>query len=150
MMKSIPTEDDWDDYDKEFVLDLDVNYARGQFFGKSNAEMLSRYKDHVLMRAEDLHWMPRKPFQYYVFGFRDFVRNGEFGFYESSDAASAFLGLILQKLKEQPNHILPVISELLRDVEYIAANQEKYEADADIYGNFMDIYNEILILAKHN
>lgn len=149
MMKSIPTEDDWADYDKESVLDLDVDYARGQYFGKSNAEMLSKYKDHVLMRAEDLYWMPRKPFQYYVFGFRDFVHNGDFGFYESSDAASAFLGLILQKLKEQPSHILPVISELLKDVEYIAKNQDMYEADSDIYGNFIDIYNEILILAKH-
>ena len=149
MNGKIPTEDDWNEYDREFVLDLDVNYARGQFFGKSNAEMLPQYKDHVLMRAEDLHWMPKKPFQYYVFGFRDFVRNGKFGFYESSDAASAFLNLILQKLKEQPDHILPVVPELMNDVKYIASNQAIYEADADIYGNFMDIYNEIRSLTKH-
>ena len=111
--------------------------------------MLPQYKDHVLMRAEDLHWMPKKPFQYYVFGFRDFIRTGNFGFYESSDAANAFLRLILQKLKEQPDHILPVISELMKDVKYIASNQGIYKADAYIYGNFMDIYNEIISLAKH-
>lgn len=148
MISEIPTEEDWSDYDKEFILDLDVKYARGQFFGMSNAQMLPRYKDHVLMRAEDLHWMPIKPFQYYVFGFRDFVRKGDFGFYESSDAASAFLGLILQKLKEQPSHILPVIPELMKDIEYIAENQSMYEADIDIYGDFMGIYNEIVSLAK--
>ncbi len=148
MNNKIPTKDDWSDYDRELILDLDVNYARSQFFGKSNAEMLPLYKDQVLMRAEDLHWMPKKPFQYYVFGFRDFIRTGDFGFYESADAASAFLNLILQKLKEQPDHVLPVISELIKDVEYIASNQEIYEAYEDIYGNFMDICKEIQSLTK--
>ena len=142
-MKQIPTEEDWGDYQRGRIEDLDVAYAHDVFIGKSNSEMLPEYKDHVLMRSEDLHWMPKKPFQYYIFGFRDYVKNGEFGFYESSDAASSFLRLILHKLKEQPDHILPVIPELFKDIEYIANNQALYDADEDIYGNFTELLSEI-------
>lgn len=142
-MKQIPTEEDWGDYHRGRIEDLDVAYAHDVFIGKSNTEMLREYKDHVLMRSEDLRWMPKKPFQYYIFGFRDYVMNGDFGFYESSDAASAFLGLILYKLKEQPDYILPVLEALFKDIEYIANNQAVYDADEDIYGNFKELLAEI-------
>lgn len=142
-MQQIPTEEDWGEYQRGKIEDLDIAYAHDVFIGKSNSEMLHQYKDHVLMRAEDLYWMPEKPFQYYILGFRDYVINGNFGFYESSDAASSFLQLILRKLKQQPDHILPVLPDLYKDIEYIANNQKLYEADEDIYGNFMDLLAEI-------
>jgi len=142
-MKQIPTEEDWGEYLQGRIEDLDVAYAHDVFIGKSNSDMLPEYKDHVLMRSEDLHWMPKKPFQYYIFGFRDYVINGDFGSYESSDAASSFLQLILHKLKEQPDHILPVLPGLLKDIEYVAKNQALYDADEDIYGNFIEVLAEI-------
>jgi hypothetical protein len=91
--------------------------------------------------------MPIKPFQYYVFGFRDYVIKQEFGFYESSDAASSFLELILIKLKEQPEQIKPILEELMSDIEYIASNQKLFDADVDIYGDFLVLFNQIKELA---
>ena len=91
--------------------------------------------------------MPKKPFQYYVFGFRDFVIQQNFGICESSDAASSFLNLILYKLEKQPDFILPVIEKLFPDIEFIADNQVLYDADEDIYGNFQEKFANIKKLA---
>ncbi|AJQ97204.1 hypothetical protein [Gynuella sunshinyii] len=142
-MNQIPTEEDWIESPSGLIEDLDVLHAHDIFIGKSNAEMLPEYKGHVLMLSEDLYWMPKKPFQYYIFGFRDYVINGDFGFYERSDAASAFLELILIKLKKQPDYVLPVLPDLFKDIEYIANHQALYEADEDIYGNFKALWAEI-------
>lgn len=147
-MGTVPTEQDWGDCNSGRIEDLDLKYAHDVFIGKTNEEMRRHYKDHVLMRAEDFHWMPQKPFQYYIFGFRDFVLRRDFGVFENSDAASSFLQLILLKLKEQPDHILPVLSQLMPDIEFIANNQELYEADKDIYGEFKDILREISELSN--
>jgi hypothetical protein len=133
-MTAIPSEEDWDNY-KE---DLDATYAHNLFIGKSNEQMLPEYKGRVLARWEDIFSMPKKPFQYYIFGFREFVILQNFGFCESSDAASSFLNLILVKLEKQPDYILPVIEKLFPDIEFLANNQELYDADESIYGNFKD------------
>jgi hypothetical protein len=142
-MNMVPTEEDWGEYNSGRIEDLDLKYAHGVFTGKTNEEMLPLYKDHVLMRAEDIHWMPKKPFQYYIFGFRDYVIRRDFGFYESSDAASSFLRIVLLKLREQPEFILPVLSKLMPDIEFIANNQELYDADIDIYGDFKELLHQI-------
>jgi hypothetical protein len=145
-MHSVPTETDWENYTE----DLDANYAHNLFIGKTNEQMLAEYKDLVLARSEDIFWMPKIPFQYYVFGFRDFVISRDFGICESSDAASSFLNLIIYKLENQPDFILPVLSELLNDIEYISNNQILYEADEDIYGNFKEKFQKIQKLSKQN
>jgi hypothetical protein len=133
-MNTIPTEADWEDYSDH----LDIKYAHDMFIGKTNEQMLSEYKDRVLSRSEDIFWMPKRPFQYYICGFRDFVMRQDFGLCESADAASSFLNLIVHKLENQPDFILPILQQLLPDIEFIANNQELFEADEEIYGNFQD------------
>ena len=145
-MTQIPTEQDWENY----KADLDANYAHGIYFGKSNSEMLPLQRNHVLSRSEDISWMPKNPFQYYVLGFRDFVIARNFGFYESSDAASSFLLLVLNKLEKQPEFILPIYSELASAIEFIAKNQSLYEADLDIYGDFLELYLKITKCVKEH
>jgi hypothetical protein len=93
--------------------------------------------------------MPKKPLQYYIFGFRGYVINGSLGFYESSAAASSFLRLILVELKEQPDYILPVLPSLIKDIGYIANNQKLYDADEDIYGSFIGLLAEIYQYANN-
>lgn len=144
-MKSVPTENEWENY-KE---DLDAKYAHDLFIGKTNEQMLPEYKDRVLARSEDIYWMPIKPFQYYIFGFRDFVIQQDFGICESSDAASSFLNLVIYKLEEKPEFILSVLPELMKDIEFIANNQELFDADEDIYGSFKDKLQEIKRLYKN-
>jgi hypothetical protein len=100
------------------------------------------------LRSEDIFWMPKKPFQYYIFGFCDFVIRQDFGILESSDAPSSFLDLILYKVEKQFDYILPILPRLLKDIEYIANNQELYDADEDIYGNFQEKLAHIKELSR--
>ena len=138
---SVPTEADWkDDADADHTLySLDVTHAFQTFAGKANQEMQSRFFQNVLGCAEDLDYLPRIPFQYYMLGFRDFVMAGNFGWCDSSDAASSFLNRICRKLKEQPHFIRPIMPDLMPAVIYVSENQQLFDADVDIYGNFKAI-----------
>ena len=111
----VPTEADWGDYQ----ADLDQTHAHKLFAGRTNQEMLPHFRSNVIERTDELRWMPEVPFRYYVLGFRDFVIAGEFDQLEASDAASCFLGLVLEKLERQPGYILPILPQLL------PANQHK-------------------------
>jgi hypothetical protein len=138
-MKHIPTEEDWGNYKDN----LDSNYTHKTFYGKSNHEMQQKFKENVIELVEDLRWMPEKAFQYYMIGFRDYVMSDEFGFYDEADSTCCFLELIIQKLEEQPTHIIPILPDLIEAAEYIGKNQSKYDADEDLYGNFNDKLNKI-------
>jgi hypothetical protein len=139
----VPTEQDWGDYRE----DLDQEYAHRVFAGKKNAEMQPLFQDNVIERTSDLRSMPSVPFKYYMIGFRDFIRAGDFGHpCDAADGASCFIRLVLEKLEAQPDHILPIMPELLPTVEYVANHQAEYEADESIYGSFVEIYKQIQAL----
>lgn len=57
--------------------------------------------------------MPKIPFRYYMLGFRDYLMAGKFPEFDVADAATSFLGLVEQKLAKQPDHIFPIMAELL-------------------------------------
>ncbi|HZV88613.1 MAG TPA: hypothetical protein VFF95_13770 [Candidatus Binatus sp.] len=128
----IPTEADWGDYQG----DLDRAYAHKLFAGRSNQEMIPHFRRNVIERTDELRWMPELPFRYYMLGFRDFVMAGKFDPLWASDAASCFVGLVLEKLEKQPRHILQIMPELLPAVRYVAMNQSLFEASENVYGSF--------------
>jgi hypothetical protein len=84
--------------------------------------------------------------RYYILGFRDFITAKQFEFLDGSDAASCFLGLVLEKLENHPMLIVPVMPELLPAVEYVARNQSLFDADESIYGNFLKKLSRIQTL----
>jgi hypothetical protein len=90
--------------------------------------------------------MPKVPFQYYMIGFRDYMKSGNFKSTWASSSASCFLGLTLEKLERHPDHILAIMLELLPTIEYVANNQTKFEATERIYGNFPEIFKRIQTL----
>lgn len=132
MKDQIPSEKDWAGCDKE----PESRYAYRIFLGKTNEEMQESFRENVLERVEDLRWMPAKPFRYYMIGFRDYVMSGEFGFYDEADASCCFLELIIQKLEGHPDHILPILPDLMDAAEYVGTHQQEYDADEDIYGSY--------------
>jgi hypothetical protein len=141
----VPTEEDWGDYRS----DLDWQYAHRQFAGRTNEEMLPRFRENVLMASEDLSAMPAVPFQYYVLGFRDHILNWQFvsdsdaESCEGASAASCFLNLVLWKLEESPDQVLPIIPELLPALRRIAENQAAFNASEEIYGCFAEKLSRI-------
>lgn len=128
----IPTEVDWGDY----KADLDQAYAYRVFFGKNLDQVIPEFKRNILGRVEDLHFMPAIPFQYYIFAYRKFVLSLQKDDYDAPDAASAFLGLIINRLEETPQDVLPVMDDLWDTIKYVASNQSFFDADEDIYGSF--------------
>ena len=87
----IPGPKEWEGY-KE---DLDVQYAHKLFFGKSVSEVIEHFtvSGRCIERADELLFMPRKAFQYYVFAFAEYLKSEES--IGESDAASPFLNLLL-------------------------------------------------------
>jgi hypothetical protein len=131
---SVPTEEDWGDYSS----DLDQNHAHSVFAGRTNQEMQPFFRRNPIMMTDELRWVPDVPFRYYMLGFRDFVMAGEFDVPYASDAASCFLGLVLEKLENHPLVIAPIMPKLLSAVEYVARNQKLFDADEEIYGSFLE------------
>lgn len=98
--------------------------------------MQSHFRKTTLGAAEDLHWMPKIPFQYYMIGFRDFITAENFEPGEPSDAASCFLNLIINKLENHPDFIVTIMPDLMPTIEFVASHQARFKANIDIYGNF--------------
>jgi hypothetical protein len=144
---SPPTEKDWGDYKS----DLDHNDAHSVFAGRTNQEMQPFFRRNPIQMTDELRWMPGVPFRYYMLGFRDFIVAKDFDFLEASDAASCFLGLVLEKLEKQPHEIVPIMPELLPTAEHIAENQAVFEADINICGKFLEKLARIkTICAMHS
>lgn len=133
-MKQVPLEEDWGNYSDN----LDIASAHEVFAGRTNDEMQQEFKKNVLERVADLRCMPLVPFQYYIFGLKQYIDSGDFGDFDKPDAASSFIGLVEKKLKAQPNYVVPMLQDLISTIQYIGDNQESFEADIDIYGNLKD------------
>jgi hypothetical protein len=103
------------------------------------------FRRNPVALTDELRSMPEMPFRYYMLGFRDFVVARDFDD-SGSDAASCFLGLIIEKLENHPRHIMPIMPDLLSAIEYVARNQSAYHAGEHIYGNFMEHWKRIQTL----
>jgi hypothetical protein len=140
----IPTDADWADWPDAAIrpLDLDEQYARDKFAGKSFEEAVQMFEENVLTRSEDVSYMPPVPFRYYMLAFKAWVllvvEKAEDVFSDAPDAASSFLRLIELMLEHAPDSIGPIMPELLPAVDFVEANQERYDADKDIYGDFRE------------
>ena len=135
----IPTEADWGNYED----DLDQEWAHRLYAGRSNEEVQVHFRNNPVEAASDLRFMPEVAFRYYMLGFRDHINAGEFKDLNASDAASCFIRLALQKLETQPRHIAPIMPALLLALEYVAKNQQAFDAVEDIYGSFYGSFPEI-------
>ena len=147
ILNDVPTEDDWEWGGEGFrCSDLDKRDAHDKFFGKSIEDMLPYFKELPLSASEDLWFMPDTPFRYYVLAFKMLLMSqkniDELGC-DASDAASTFLCLLRHKLENSPQLVLPVMEELMPVVEHVAANQNLFDADPEIYGSFPDKLVEI-------
>ena len=96
------------------------------------------FRQNPIERTDELRWMPEVPFQYSMLGFRDCAMGRDFDLLPAPDAASCFLSLVIEKLEKQPQHIVPIMRELLPAIEHVAGNQALFEADESIFGNFLE------------
>lgn len=134
----IPSEAEWSGHES----DLDAQYAYDKLFGKSITEVQQMFGDtDVLARAEDLPFMPVRAFQYYIFGFTQFLQSESA--LRNSDAASCFLRLLLARESEEPGSVSDIYIELAPTVDFVASRQEYFDADIDIYGSFPELAQQL-------
>ena len=136
----VPDSDEWGPESG----DLDVEYARGIFFGKSAQQMAPLFARNVLERVDEIRFMPDACFPYYMLALRDYVLLEPTKASEMApDAASSFIGLIAEKLAQHRALIQPLMAELLPALEYLVRHQAEYGAEVDIYGDFGERVAEI-------
>jgi hypothetical protein len=119
---NVPNESDWENY----LDDLDTKYTYKNFFGKSNEQMQALFKMNIMAFAGDLYWMPIKPFQYYILGYRDFVLKRDFESLDSPDAASIFLNLIYKHLEKNQHFVIPIFNQIKDSIDYVAELKTKH------------------------
>ena len=131
----IPTEKEWN----IDLKDRDAKYALEIFQGLTLEEAQREFRLNVIERCENLRRMPEIPFQFYMIAFKNYIESDDFRDFDAPDSASCFINLIAEVIQDHPSYIKPIISELISVAEKVASNQEKYEADLDIYGDFNDV-----------
>ena len=93
--------------------------------------------------------MPQEPFRYYIGAYAAYLSQEKaLEDSEISSAASCFLELILDKLRESPRILEPVLPELLPVAEYVARHQDLFDADVKIFGDFLKLYEQIKNLVE--
>lgn len=139
-LASVPSEEDWGEYE----ADLDQKYAHEMFAGKNLDEALSQFDEGVIDVVDKLRFMPVTPFRYYMLALRNYVMSERALVSDMApDAASSFLNLVEEKIRNSPESIRPIMDAIVPAVEYVAANQTLFGADVDIYGSFADKLAEI-------
>lgn len=135
---SIPAEKDWENWKD----DLDTRCAYRQFGGKSLSEAADLFVENALYYQEDLYWMPKIPFRFYLRAYSKYLLSDRS--IGDSDGASCYLRLIRAKLATDPDHILDIFESIFPSVQHVAKNQARYDADKEIYGDFSELFLEIM------
>jgi hypothetical protein len=137
-IRKIPGSDAWLGHES----DLDVKYAHKLMFGKTTSEIQGLFGGvRSIERADELLFMPRRAFQYYVFAFAEFVISDQA--VGDSDSASPFLLLLINREKRDPGSVSQIYEELIPVVEHVASSQSHYNADENIYGNFSELADQL-------
>lgn len=135
----VPNRSDWGDIDKK---DLDANWAFKQFFGKSFTEAESMFQENAMYYQEDLQSMPSSPFNFYAPALAKYITSQRAR--DDSDGASSFLNMVKWVLQNQREIVAKETEQLLVEAsDYVAKNQQLYDADVDIYGSFSETYSKI-------
>ena len=126
----IPTREDWGD----FAGDFDAADAFRNFFGKSNRQMKSEFSQYALMRAQDLRFMPSRPFAYYIKGLADFVRFGSYDV-DAPDIANSFISVIQDRADSVPWAFSSALNEVNDALNFIMSNSDRFCTHPEIYGD---------------
>ena len=119
--------------------DLDAEWAFKNFSEKSFDEAKAMFQDNALYYQEGLESMPSKALNFYAPALAEYIISDQAE--HDSDGASSFLHMIVRMFKTRHEIISDETKHLLICVsEKVAGNQEFYDADLDIYGEFSENY----------
>lgn len=129
----IPTARDWGEMPED---DLDLLASYREYFGKSCAEIQSRFSRAPIAMVDGIRWMPLRPFVFYFRCLAKFVMSRPFNESTAPDLASSFLRLVEEKARTCPAGIRANMGVVREAVRYVSENQDLFNADPDVYGDF--------------
>ncbi len=134
-----PSQEEWGNINKN---SLDEYCAYSHFYTKSFDEAVDMFAKNALYHQEDLTYMPIKPFNFYVKAFVKYILSNKAK--GDADGASSFLDMVEWKLETEADIISSDIKKLLIETsKKVSTNQQFYDADQDIYGDFLEKYEKI-------
>lgn len=129
----IPGPEEWAGYQD----DLDARHAHSFWFGRSLDDVQKDFRGgRSIERGDELLFMPRGAFQFYIFAFAQYVMSA--AAIGDSDAASSFLGFLTAREKRDPGSVAHIYEELAATIDFVAASQTRFDASHDIYGDFAE------------
>lgn len=136
--RKVPGATEWQGYE----ADLDVRYSHKLLFGKTTSEVVSHFAGgRCIERADELLFMPRGAFQYYIFAFVEYIRSAQAE--KDSDAGSVFLRLLANRETKDSGSVKAIYPELRDAVDFVSSNQEYFDASPNIYGSFAELGSEV-------
>lgn len=139
-----PTKGDWGIIDKD---DIEMQYAFEMFIGKTQDEAWEMCDDNALNYQEELQSLPEYPFNFYAQILAKYIVSKDA--INDADGAGSFLSMVAWMLKTQGNNIYAETKVLLiASAKYVAKNQNFYDAEFDIYGDFKDELEQVMLCAS--
>lgn len=115
--------------------------AHQRFFGKTLAEVDAFFALNPILYHEDFWWMPAAPFRYYLQSYIRYLRSTHSQ--SDIDTARAFLILVGRLIRSDPERLQSVWDTVEPTLDYIAANQEWFDADPARDGSLHAIVNNL-------
>lgn len=127
----IPDKAAWAGYEE----DLEVKHLYRIFYGKSLEEVQAYFGNgYSIERMDELLFSPRQVFQFYVQAFALFLRSEQA--IDDADSASPFPSLLEAREKRDPGSVKSIFHLLRNTLDFVAANQARFDASVEIYGDF--------------
>lgn len=128
----IPGTEDWAGH-----TDVDARNVHAFWFGKSLDEVQKFFEGgQSIQRGDELLFMPRRAFQFYIFAFAQYVMSEAAA--DDADGASSFLNFLTAREKGDPGSVAQIYEPLQATIEFVAESQARFGADHNLYGDFRE------------
>ncbi len=134
------------DFCSHKILYPDEEVAIEHFLGKTLKEAKKLFIENDLYYADDLRWMGKKAFQYYLPAFVDFITSNDMNI--SSDTLNSFVSLLKSKLEYDIESIKSCRTILIETLKYCLENYLKFNVDIEVYGDLKGEVSALLQLVK--
>jgi hypothetical protein len=134
----IPGAEEWAGYKDDFT----AREAHSVWFGKSLDDMQPHLEGgRSIQRGQELLFMPRAAFQFYIFAFAQYVMSETA--IGDSDSASSFLAFLVARAKRDAESVAEIYARLEPTIDFVSASQSRFDASHDIYGDFSEKAEEL-------
>jgi hypothetical protein len=117
--------------------DVDARNVHAFWYGKSLDDVQEFFRgSQSIQRSDELLFMPRRAFQFYIFAFTQYVMSE--AAVGDSDAAGSFLRVLIAREKGDPGSVAQIYDQLQATLEFVAESQARFDADHNIYGDFRE------------